>query len=31
MPMIIKKAMINNIMYPVQELHTFSKSFKVPL
>ena len=29
MPMIIKKAMTNNIVYTVQELHTFS--FRVAL
>ena len=27
--MIIKKTMTNNTMYIVQELHTFSQSFKV--
>ena len=31
MPMIIKKSMANDIMYIVQELITFSLSFKISL
>ena len=31
MSMIIKIAMINNIMYIVQDLHTLPRSFKVTL
>ena len=31
MPMIIKKAVTNNTVYAVEELHTFLYSFKVSL